>query len=645
MSLYGRPDDDLVPKGQSARETRKTAQKQPLPPEAPPPPWQPLYVDNEPRGKPHLPPYVNNTSPIEIFKLFWDDDTLNHIVAYTNENARLHPSQSHGARAWKPVTLDEIHGYFAVVIHMGIHHEAQITDYWREDQWFGVYHLVGEIMSRNRFEQIDRYIYCCPPRHDDDLCFTSTFERVINLSDHIRRISQTYWLPGLNLAVDESMVRFFGRARETTTIDCKAAGTGFKSWFLNDSGYCLNWRFHCKGQKPGDGPYKIRPTWQKAGFSATHSVVLDLVLDHHTNDVNRRLLQPTRHVIWLDNLFTTIPLLERLRTDGIGAAGTVRTSKTPREIHEDSTYNTASQASSQPSGLLLTPPSSQQALQPSQKSTEGFSDKLINCKPWRDALPWGTIRYDVSQTGLVGMFAWKDSNVVLFATTVGNLAETVTRNRRRPAPTRTGARQTRKLFGSKVRMELEIPKLIDDYNHFMGGVDQFDQLRSYYSILRTHYKTWRPLFTLLIEISLVNSFKLCTANRKTTHDAHRNWLLTLVEQLRALASRQIRRKALPSPLQLSNQSIHELRKLFEYPKLRTCEPCAERGRRSKAKPILRNPLSEIINTNYARPQRPIRTSFGCFQCKIPICSSKERPCWSEHLKKAQSLYLHRQELN
>src|SRR5436190_1452574 len=106
------------------------------------------------------------------------------------------------------------------------------------------------------------------------------------------------------------------------------------------------------------------------------------------------------------------------------------------------------------------------------------------------------------------MFAWRDNNVVLFATTVGNLEETTTRERRRPGATRTGASQTRALFGRHVRLPLDIPTLIDRYNHFMGGVDQFDQLRSYYPILRAHRKTWRALLYLLIDITLVNSYKL-----------------------------------------------------------------------------------------------------------------------------------------
>ena len=526
---------------------------------------------------------------------------------------------------------------------MGIHHEAQIGDYWRDDDLFGVHHLIREVMGRSRFEQIDRYIYLCPPLRDDEAPFYSTFQRVIHLSDHIRQVSQDNWSPGLNLAVDESIIRFHGRARETTTIDCKAAGTGFKTWFPADSGYCLNWRFHSKGQGPTNGPYKISPAWRTAGFSATHSVVLDMVLDHKAGDVNQRLLLPGRHIIWLDNLFTTIPLLERLRTAGIGAAGTVRTSKTPREISEAATNKSTSQASSQASASLPTPPLSQQASQPSQSSeisVESFSSRLIDCKPWRDKLPWGFIRYDVTRTLQVGQFAWRDNNVVLFATTVGNLGETVTRDRRRPAASRTGASQTRKLFGNNIRLSLDIPKLIDDYNHFMGAVDQFDQLRSYYSILRTHRRTWRPLFTLLVEIALVNSYKLATANKKTTHDAHRKWLLTLVAQLKDLAVHRLKRKRSPDQRTLSIQ--HEL---VRFPgKQRSCAACSNRGERSSPGK-LRRPLEEVSSstTNYIRPQRPRRTGFGCKQCQTPICGNSQRPCWSDHVKTAQSSYFYLQQ--
>ncbi|KAF2195359.1 hypothetical protein K469DRAFT_532321, partial [Zopfia rhizophila CBS 207.26] len=63
-------------------------------------------------------------------------------------------------------------------------------------------------------------------------------------SKHLQRCSQLYWVPGRNLAVNESMQKFTGRSREITTISCKAASTGYKTWMLRDQGYILNWLLH-----------------------------------------------------------------------------------------------------------------------------------------------------------------------------------------------------------------------------------------------------------------------------------------------------------------------------------------------------------------------------------------------------------------
>jgi hypothetical protein len=52
--------------------------------------------------------------------------------------------------------------------------------------------------------------------------------------------------------------------------------------------------------------------------------------------------------------------------------------------------------------------------------------------------------------------------------------ETILRYRRRPASTSTNAHIVRSVFGELVRKWLEIPLGIDQYNHFMGGVDIAD---------------------------------------------------------------------------------------------------------------------------------------------------------------------------
>ncbi|KAF2185569.1 hypothetical protein K469DRAFT_778578, partial [Zopfia rhizophila CBS 207.26] len=124
------------------------------------------------------------------------------------------------------------------------------------------------------------------------------------------------------------------------------------------------------------------------------------------------------------------------------------------------------------------------------------------------SIEWGTTYYKASKNKTIGQFAWRDNNIVLFASSIGNLAATVIRKRNRPSKTRTGAVKTRKVFRDAISKDLPIPELIDLYNHFMNAVDRFDQLKSYYTTLRSHRKTWRALFQLLFDITLVNCYKL-----------------------------------------------------------------------------------------------------------------------------------------
>ena len=74
--------------------------------------------------------------------------------------------------------------------------------------------------------------------------------------------------------------------------------------------------------------------------------------------------------------------------------------------------------------------------------------------------------------------------------------------------TAIGYKQTVKMFGSDARKELDIPDFIDEYNLWMCGVDVADQLRSYYNTERIHRKTWKPLFSFLLDTIVGNSYQL-----------------------------------------------------------------------------------------------------------------------------------------
>src|SRR5882762_2603850 len=119
-----------------------------------------------------------------------------------------------------------------------------------------------------------------------------------------------------------------GRAPEIVNIPSKPTPEGFKIWVLANQGYVLDWLWHAKGDKKG--PVDLNISFLNKGFTKTEAVVLDLLTQRHP-DTNERLYPPGKHMVWLDNLFSSIKLFERLRSLGIGAAGTVRTTRTKRE--------------------------------------------------------------------------------------------------------------------------------------------------------------------------------------------------------------------------------------------------------------------------------------------------------------------------
>ena len=86
---------------------------------------------------------------------------------------------------------------------------------------------------------------------------------------------------------------------------------------------------------------------------------------------------------------------------------------------------------------------------------------------------------------------------------------------------------------------LPIPMAIDDYNHFIGGVDIANQLRAGFSTQQRGVKPWRPLFYWLLDSTIINAFILSEHERKAklrgkidnVHSAHRSFREKLVSDL------------------------------------------------------------------------------------------------------------------
>lgn len=227
-------------------------------------------------------------------------------------------------------------------------------------------------------------------------------------------------------------------------------------------------------------------------------------------------------------------------------------------------------------------------------------------------------------------------------TTVSNASEYTRRLRRRLAETASGASQTRKLFGDKARAWLPIPTIIDLYNYYAKGVDRADQLRSYYTSLKKHRKTWKPLFSFLLNTVTTNCYKLSSfASPSFPYRAgHKAFLQKLIYTLLERSVRVLNyNKGCTDKVIWKPAVLHGYKAERISDKLLICLACLKAGRTTSIKRInRRKPLADLsinliernsIGNNRKRRQRAPRTRYGCRLCRIPLC--KIGQCFQSHL--------------
>ncbi|KAF2803505.1 uncharacterized protein BDZ99DRAFT_481932 [Mytilinidion resinicola] len=253
--------------------------------------------------------------------------------------------------------------------------------------------------------------------------------------------------------------------------------------------------------------------------------------------------------------------------------------------------------------------------------------------------------------------AWKDARVVLFLSTVHDGQVYVCKLRKRPAPTATGFAQTKLVFGDEFRAWLDIPVHIDEYNLHMCGVDIADQLRSYYNTQKIHMKTWRPLFSFLLDTVITNCYKLSSywprpGHHSTRKDTHLQFCMDLYVQLCKASQRVAGHRRPMNNRKGTNdiiwQPVREHKHVRLWKKPQNCSACIEAGRKvTNVNSTTRKPLADLsVNTtrksrssqDWTRPQRAPRTRYGCSCCSIPFCrvtSANKSICtgWVDHIAK------------
>jgi hypothetical protein len=295
--------------------------------------------------------------PLELFQLFMPISLIQSWIEYTNdwvayliENAVIDnwntPLSKHSRiLQWEGLSTATAYVWIGILIYLGIHRENSIEDHWKSPKLGDQrpLHTITKFMPLRKFQLITRYFRTfdytkLDVRDEGDL--PKTFQAAEPWSQHIQKVSAELFIPGTNLTVDECIIPFTGRSKETTVVKNKPTPLGFKVWAIAQHGFFMRWLWHLKASpyqavivnlptpKPQDKKGKLQTT---VALSNTQSVVLHLC---------NMLPKQTYHV-FTDNLFSSPNLFRALREAGCGATGTARpncgitpTLKSAKESHK-----------------------------------------------------------------------------------------------------------------------------------------------------------------------------------------------------------------------------------------------------------------------------------------------------------------------
>nr|XP_023011723.1 piggyBac transposable element-derived protein 2-like [Leptinotarsa decemlineata] len=238
-----------------------------------------------------------NLQPIDIFKNFYDEEFMKFFCDESEKYAAF--KGDHEFR----LSSDELYKYFAILFLSGYCKVPNRRLYW-ETQPDTFNHLVSNSMSRNRFELIHRYLHFNDNNKIDQ---KNKIYKIQPLVDHVNRVSQNIFQPlGSNFSVDEAMEPYYGHHSMKQFIKGKPIRYGFKFWCLATSeGYLLKFNPYCGAGEKLHG--------KTLGSSVCENLCLNYL--------------PEQSTIYIDNYFTSLPLLHTFRGYNLNCIGTIRSDR------------------------------------------------------------------------------------------------------------------------------------------------------------------------------------------------------------------------------------------------------------------------------------------------------------------------------
>lgn len=361
---------------------------------------------------------IDNPTAGKLFQLFFTDEVLDSIIFQTN----LYSQQT--STAPRVTNRQEIKTFLAINLLMGLKRLPSYRDYWSNSPDFHDPYITS-LMPVKRFSWILSNLHL-----NDNVMMPKKgspgYDKLYKLRPLLNSMSSNFekcMHPTVELSIDESMIKFKGRSSLKQYLPKKPIKRGYKVWVLADkNGYCQ--RFQIYTGKSDDS--------EKSLGARVVKNLLDGLENKH-------------HLVYFDNFFNSVELLEDLKKKNIHACGTVNSNR---------------------------------RLLPDFKGDRYFKR--------------GESEIFTSNTRLVAI-KWRDKRSVHLLSNFhdpNDFTEV-------PRKDKTG-----------VIENVPCPVLLTDYNKNMNFVDKFDQNLNVYKVDRKSKKWWHRIFFYLFDAAIVNAYVL-----------------------------------------------------------------------------------------------------------------------------------------
>ncbi|XP_065057630.1 piggyBac transposable element-derived protein 4-like [Rhopilema esculentum] len=500
-----------------------------------------------------------DAKPIEYLQLFLSDELLQRVVDWTIMNAEKKLGATEGER-WT-TTLDEVKAYLGVVlIANSLLTTPRNERYFIADENKWIFHTnICKVFSKNRFREIQRFIHFCDPN------IPATNDRLYKVRpviDHLQKKFREMYVLGREMSVDESMIPFKGHIAWTQRMPQKPVKVGIKVFVVADSqtGYC--WNFQIYTGKVTDQEDDV------GDLGKTDRVVIDLVKN----------LTHQGHHLYLDNFYTSVPLVLFLKSQGIYTCGTMRSNR------------------------------------------RYFPIDILS----RNAKSMARGEFNFAFFKGLTALMWKDSKPVYFLSSIhdATLGKPVTRNLKKN--------------GKYEKVQIACPILVSDYNTNMAGVDKSDQQ----SVVKKDkkQKTYYMRIFISFFMKCINNSYIIEGHVKphVVQGKAKRDLLSFKEELAIQLVGNVRakgkgrkRKRTEEDKRLQNVGAHLPKK--GQGKDHRCLVC----KRKRQNWIKQNPDADPKNCPFSLS----KTTFCCAGCEpqdtVYLCITKENNCFINYHTKVQ----------